>query len=142
MKGRALIVFARSLKSGQVKSRLTKLISAQEATDLYRMFLMDSLKQYASLNVAVRLYMSDGIPPDIPVYGAVIKQQCGKGAGRTYAPCFSGDEPQQDIGRWSLLGPTILRYRMLSSKMHFMHYRIRQVYASGPQKTEDIIFWE
>ncbi|MCY3488249.1 MAG: TIGR04282 family arsenosugar biosynthesis glycosyltransferase [Bacteroidetes bacterium] len=88
MKGRALIVFARSLKSGQVKSRLTKLISAQEATDLYRMFLMDSLKQYASLNVAVRLYMSDGIPPDIPVYGAVIRQQCGKGLGERMRHAF------------------------------------------------------
>ncbi|MXX97285.1 MAG: glycosyltransferase [Rhodothermaceae bacterium] len=88
MKGRALIVFARSLKSGQVKSRLTKLISAQEATDLYRMFLVDSLKQYASLNVAVRLYMSDGIPPDIPVYGAVIKQQCGKELGERMRHAF------------------------------------------------------
>lgn len=88
MKGRALIVFARSPKSGQVKSRLTKLISAQEATDLYRMFLMDSLEQYTSLNVAVRLYMSDGIPPDVPLYGAMIKQQRGKGLGERMCHAF------------------------------------------------------
>ena len=88
MKGRALIVFARSPRSGQVKSRLTELISAQEATDLYRMFLIDSLKQYASLNVAVRLYMSNGIPPDVPVHGAIIKQQCGNGLGERMRHAF------------------------------------------------------
>lgn len=88
MKGRALIVFARPPKSGQVKSRLTKLISPQEAADLYRMFLMDSLEQYASLNVEVRLYMSDGTPPSVPVHGAMVKQQCGKGLGERMRHAF------------------------------------------------------
>ncbi len=81
MKGEALIVFARSPRSGPVKSRLTRLISGEEAAELYQMFLMDSLEQYASLNIAVRLYMSDGISPDVPVCGATLHQQRGNGLG-------------------------------------------------------------
>ncbi len=88
MKGRALIVFARSPKSGQVKSRLTQLISPQEATEIYRMFLMDSLEQYASLGVSVRLYMSDGVPPDVPFHGAQIMKQYGKGLGERMCHAF------------------------------------------------------
>ena len=86
--GKALIVFARSPRAGQVKSRLTSLISPQEAADLYRVFLMDGLKQYASLNVDVRLYMSDGAPPDVPLYGAIIKKQHGDGLGERMQYAF------------------------------------------------------
>ena len=81
MKDRALIVFARFPKAGQVKTRLTTLISPQEAADLYRAFLIDGLKMYASLDVAVRLYMSDQTIPDFPVFGASIRHQHGSGLG-------------------------------------------------------------
>ncbi|MCY4158847.1 MAG: hypothetical protein OXF48_04490, partial [Bacteroidetes bacterium] len=55
MENKALIVFARSPKVGQVKSRLTSLISPREAAEIYRAFLIDSLKQYEFLGVAVRI---------------------------------------------------------------------------------------
>ena len=87
--GRALIAFARSPKTGQVKSRLTSLISPKEAADLYRAFLMDSLQQYASFNIAVRLYMSSEDPPDVPLHGAVIRQQHGNGLGERMQHAFN-----------------------------------------------------
>ena len=88
MKDRALIVFARSPRAGHVKSRLTTLITPQEAADLYRAFLMDSLQQYATLNVAVRLYMSDGGPPHVPVCGATLKRQHGDDLGQRMQHAF------------------------------------------------------
>lgn len=88
MKDRALIVFARSPRAGHVKSRLTTLITPQEAADLYRAFLMDSLQQYASLNIAVRLYMSDEGLPHVPVFGATIKRQHGDDLGQRMQHAF------------------------------------------------------
>ena len=88
MKDRALIVFARSPVAGQVKSRLTQLLSSQEAADLYRAFLMDSLAQYASLEVDVRLYMADEGDPDVHLYGAQLKKQCGDGLGERMEHAF------------------------------------------------------
>ncbi|MDE2771314.1 MAG: TIGR04282 family arsenosugar biosynthesis glycosyltransferase [Bacteroidota bacterium] len=88
MKDRALIVFARSPVAGQVKSRLTQLLSSQEAADLYRAFLMDSLAQYASLGVDVRLYMADEGDPGVHLYGAQLKKQCGDGLGERMEHAF------------------------------------------------------
>lgn len=88
MTGKALIVFARSPQSGQVKSRLTSLISPQEAAELYQAFLQDSLEQYASLNLDVRLYMSGEAPPEVLAYGAVIRQQHGNGLGERMRKAF------------------------------------------------------
>lgn len=88
MKDRALIVFARSPVAGQVKSRLTQLLSSQEAADLYRAFLMDSLAQYASLEVDVRLYLADGGDPGVHLYGAQLKKQYGNGLGERMENAF------------------------------------------------------
>ena len=88
MKDRALIVFARSPVAGQVKSRLTQLLSSQEAADLYRAFLVDSLAQYASLEVDVRLYMADEGDPGVRLYGAQLKKQCGNGLGERMEHAF------------------------------------------------------
>jgi hypothetical protein len=88
MNDRALIVFARSPVAGQVKSRLTPLLSSQEAADLYRAFLMDSLAQYAALEVDVRLYMADEGDPGIHLYGAQLKKQCGNGLGERMEHAF------------------------------------------------------
>ncbi|MXZ05462.1 MAG: glycosyltransferase [Rhodothermaceae bacterium] len=88
MKDRALIVFARSPVAGQVKSRLTQLLSSQEAADLYRAFLVDSLAQYASLEVDVRLYMADEGDPGVHLYGAKLKKQCGDGLGERMDHAF------------------------------------------------------
>ncbi len=89
MKDRALIVFARSPVAGQVKSRLTQLLSSQEAADLYRAFLVDSLAQYASLEVDVRLYMADEGDPGVHLYGAQLRKQCGNGLGERMEHAFS-----------------------------------------------------
>ena len=88
MKDRALIVFARSPVAGQVKSRLTQLLSSQEAADLYRAFLVDSLAQYASLEVDVRLYMADEGDPGVHLCGAQLKKQCGDGLGERMEHAF------------------------------------------------------
>jgi len=89
MENKALIVFARSPKSGQVKSRLTSLITPREAANIYRAFLKDSLKQFASLGVAVRLYMSDEKELDFPVYGATILRQHGDDLGKRMQHAFT-----------------------------------------------------
>jgi len=89
MNGEALIVFARPPIAGQVKSRLLSLITDQEAADLYQTFLIDSLKQYSQLNVGVRLYMTDTLPSDIPLYGASIRRQYGDGLGQRMQHAFT-----------------------------------------------------
>jgi len=82
MQDKALIVFARSPIAGHVKSRLTTLLSPQEAADLYEAFLIDSLKQYSLLKVTVRLYMADNRPLKIPCFGATVHQQFGYHLGQ------------------------------------------------------------
>ncbi|MCY4232991.1 MAG: TIGR04282 family arsenosugar biosynthesis glycosyltransferase [Bacteroidetes bacterium] len=89
MSGKALIVFARPPIAGQVKSRLTSLLTPKEAADVYRAFLFDSLKQYSNLNVSVRLYMTDIVHSNIPLNEAVIKQQVGDGLGQRMQHAFS-----------------------------------------------------
>lgn len=54
----ALLVFARIPEPGNVKTRLTTLLTDDEAARLYEAFLHDALKQYQDLGVAVRLYLS------------------------------------------------------------------------------------
>ncbi len=88
MNDRALIVFARSPVAGQVKSRLTPLLSSQEAADLYRAFLKDSLAQYASLEVDVHLYMADEGNPGVDLYCAQLKKQYGHGLGERMEQAF------------------------------------------------------
>ncbi len=89
MNDSALIVFARSPIAGQVKSRLTSLITPQDAADLYQAFLTDSLKQYSKLNVSVRLYITGALPPNIPLCGATIRSQCGDELGARMQHAFS-----------------------------------------------------
>ena len=89
MQDKALIVFARSPIVGRVKSRLTTLLSPQEAADLYKAFLIDSLKQYSMLKVAVRLYMADELPIMIPRFGATVHQQFGLELGPRMRHAFT-----------------------------------------------------
>ena len=70
MHSSALIAFARPPLAGRVKTRLTSLITLQEAADLYRAFLRDALDQYGRIEADVHLYMSephalDFLPSDI-----------------------------------------------------------------------------
>ena len=84
---------------GQVKSRLTQLLSSQEAADLYRAFLVDSLAQYASLEVDVRLYMADEGDPGVRLYDAQLKKQCGNGLGSAWN-MLSGKRPWRGMSKW------------------------------------------
>ena len=72
----ALLVFAKQPTPGEVKTRLTALLSPEDAARLYRAFLCDALRQYACLPVAVRLYMAGAPKPgDIPLCGASVHRQ-------------------------------------------------------------------
>lgn len=81
---KALIVFAKQPVPGQVKTRLTSLLSAAEAALLYQAFLEDALAQYRTLDVAVRLYLSSPPGPERPAYvpeGVTVKAQQGPDLG-------------------------------------------------------------
>lgn len=80
----ALIVFAKVPRPGQVKTRLTPVLTPTEAARLYDAFLRDALQLYAQLPIDVRLYLApplpeepmDGLPDSIPVF-----EQEGEGLG-------------------------------------------------------------
>jgi len=60
----ALLVFAKQPIPGAVKTRLTTLLTPEEAAGLYTAFLKDALAQYATLGTDIRLYLAP--PGDIP----------------------------------------------------------------------------
>ncbi len=87
----ALIVFARIPRPGRVKTRLTTLLSAEEAATLYEAFLRDALDQYRALDADVRLYLSppaaplpDGLVPE----GVTVRAQQGEGLGARMQQAF------------------------------------------------------
>ncbi len=79
---RALIVFAKRPEAGRVKTRLTSLLTPDEAARLYEAFLRDALDQYAASDADVRLYLA---PPALPLgfvpEGVVVRTQQGAGLG-------------------------------------------------------------
>lgn len=88
---RALIVFAKVPIPGAVKTRLTSLISAEEAAELYAAFLEDALEQYAALNVDVRLYLApsdDKMPAQIMPPSITTHVQKGSGLGARMQQAF------------------------------------------------------
>lgn len=84
MPNRALLVFAKVPRPGQVKTRLTPVLTPAQAARLYTAFLRDALRQYARLDLAVRLYIAPplpndslvGVPTDVSVH-----EQTGDGLG-------------------------------------------------------------
>lgn len=85
-----LIVFAKYPEPGQVKTRLTDLLTDTEAAELYQAFLLDALDQYAHLDVAVRLYMAGAPAGDLELAVEEIEliQQEGKGLGERMERAF------------------------------------------------------
>lgn len=87
----ALIVFAKRPASGRVKTRLTPVLTANEAARLYRAFLLDALDQYLELDVDVRLYLTppgngtsiEGVPASIDAF-----EQMGPGLGARMRHAF------------------------------------------------------
>ena len=87
----ALIVFAKRPEPGAVKTRLTAVLTPEEAAQLYEAFLRDALLQYTTLDVAVRLYfgppagpVSAGLIPD----GVSVHLQQGPGLGARMKVAF------------------------------------------------------
>ncbi|MCY4225691.1 MAG: TIGR04282 family arsenosugar biosynthesis glycosyltransferase [Bacteroidetes bacterium] len=103
MQDKALIVFARSPIAGRVKSRLTKLLTPEEAAGLYKAFLIDSLKQYSMLEVTVRLYMADDLPLTIPRFGTTVHQQFGHELGPRMQHAFM-ETAQEGFQRMVIIG--------------------------------------
>ena len=87
----ALIVMARDPAAGPVKTRLQPAIPEAESTRLYRAFLADALRQFASLDVAVRVYVADTAQPrglDVPLHGASLHGQRGSTLDRRMDAAF------------------------------------------------------
>jgi rSAM/selenodomain-associated transferase 1 len=90
-----LLVFAKPPAPGAVKTRLTALVTPQEAARLYAAMLADALEQYAALEVPdleVRLCWGRMPQPgdlDVPVPGGVtVREQRGEGLGERMAHAF------------------------------------------------------
>ena len=87
----ALIVFAKVPLAGRVKTRLTALLTEDEAADLYEAFLLDALDSYASLNTDVRLYVASEPKASATLSlpnGVRMFEQRGDGLGDRMAAAF------------------------------------------------------
>ena len=87
----ALIVFAKIPQPDKVKTRLTTLLSPEEAAGLYEAFLLDALSSYLSLAADVRLYLGppvDRVPDTLAIDGVSIHEQSGDGLGARMAHAF------------------------------------------------------
>ncbi|PSQ97258.1 MAG: glycosyltransferase [Bacteroidetes bacterium SW_9_63_38] len=86
-----LLVFAKIPRPGHVKTRLTPVLTPEEAARLYRAFLRDALDVYADLPVDVRLYLAppftaddvQAVPDAISVH-----EQRGDGLGARMKKAF------------------------------------------------------
>ncbi len=88
----ALIVFAKIPKPNRVKTRLTTLLSPEDAAALYEAFLLDALDVYSTLGVDVRLYYSNpvaAIPRRLSPPEAALFEQVGDGLGARMANAFA-----------------------------------------------------
>ena len=87
----ALLVFAKVPRPGTVKTRLTPVLTSDEAARLYEAFLRDALRLYAALDVDVRLYWAPPLPDDeiegIPDTVTVFEQE-GDGLGARMQNAF------------------------------------------------------
>jgi len=87
----ALLVFAKAPVPGAVKTRLTTLLTDEEAAALYEAFLGDSLAAYATLSVDVRLYLAPSpghVPDGIVPAGVALQTQRGDDLGQRMLNAF------------------------------------------------------
>lgn len=86
-----LLVFAKVPRPGDVKTRLTPVLTPAEAARLYEAFLTDALALYDTLDVAVRLYLAPPLPDDRPSWvpdGIPVRGQEGTGLGARMLQAF------------------------------------------------------
>lgn len=87
----ALIVFAKVPRPGEVKTRLTPLLSQADAARVYTAFLRDGLRLYERLDVDIRLYVAPPVPsgefPGIPT-GVTVYEQTGPDLGARMQAAF------------------------------------------------------
>ncbi|QXD15330.1 TIGR04282 family arsenosugar biosynthesis glycosyltransferase [Rhodocaloribacter litoris] len=91
MRKEALIVFAKVPEPGQVKTRLTAVLTPAEAAGLYAAFLRDALAQYAALEVDLRLYLDPpggAVPDEWLPPGTPVLPQRGRGLGARMQRAF------------------------------------------------------
>jgi uncharacterized protein len=88
--GAALLVFAKSPVPGQVKTRLTALLTPQEAAALYEAFLRDALDDLAGLGAPLRVLFPPGEdpPPGLLPSGATAHRQRGADLGERLLAAF------------------------------------------------------
>lgn len=102
----ALLVFAKVPRPGDVKTRLTPVLTPDEAAELYRAFLLDALALYAQLEVDVRLYLAPPVPdgpfPDRSP-GVSVHRQEGEGLGARMSTAFR-DTFDEGARRVSVVG--------------------------------------
>jgi hypothetical protein len=87
----ALLVFAKVPRPGHVKTRLTPVLTPDEAATLYEAFLHDALQLYHDLDVDVRLYLAPPVPTDPPDWvptGVSLHEQEGDGLGPRMQQAF------------------------------------------------------
>jgi len=87
----SLLVFAKVPRPGDVKTRLTPVLTPAEAAELYRAFLYDALALYAQLAVDVRLYLAPPVPEgavDERPASVSVHSQDGEGLGARMSTAF------------------------------------------------------
>lgn len=102
----ALIVFAKVPRPGEVKTRLTPVLTSSEAAQLYEAFLQDGLQFYGSLSTHVRLYVAPPVPDDLGIdvpHAVDVREQKGDGLGTRMKHAFrttldSGYEKASIVG--------------------------------------------
>lgn len=88
----ALIVFAKAPLAGHVKTRLTTLLTLEEAAQLYRAFLKDMLGLYELLDVSIRVYVAppaNNFSRDLLPEPATLHEQEGQGLGQRMRNAFA-----------------------------------------------------
>ncbi len=99
-----LIVFAKTPVAGAVKTRLTSLLTADDAARLYGAFLRDALVQYSELGVSVRLYLAGAADWNQPVPpGTTLHRQSGSRLGERMCAAFE-ESFREGYGRAVVVG--------------------------------------
>lgn len=83
----ALIVFGKRPEPGAVKTRLTPQLADEEAADLYRAFVADTLARYVQLDTDTRFYLAGEGDMDVPPDVELLPQQ-GNGLGERMLSAF------------------------------------------------------